>query len=105
MRIPPVAGDSPLWRYANGQSSEFGSNHEQRGNCCVTGASATTIGNGVAGVELQVDKQVVYTGGNGEFELDGGEAEGLCGAGGGMEDCFGGSDRVARISLPSWLWH
>ena len=29
MRIPPVAGDSPLWGFATGQSSEFGSNHEQ----------------------------------------------------------------------------
>jgi hypothetical protein len=29
MRIPPVAGDSPLRGFATEQSSEFGSNHEQ----------------------------------------------------------------------------
>jgi hypothetical protein len=29
MRIAPFAGDSPLWGFATGQSSEFGSNHEQ----------------------------------------------------------------------------
>jgi hypothetical protein len=27
--MAPVAGDSPLWWFATGQSSEFGSNHEQ----------------------------------------------------------------------------
>ena len=29
MIIPPFAGDSPLRGFATGQSSEFGSNHEQ----------------------------------------------------------------------------
>jgi hypothetical protein len=54
--------------FATGQSSEFGSNHEQ-----VKSPVPVTLqqrqppppGNGVAGVELQVGKQTVDTGANG----------------------------------------